>query len=416
MSRSSPAARDAADARPPSAERSSLRQSSLREANLGLVTRTVLAAREPPTRAGVAAATRMTRATAARLVDELVAGGVLDERDPPPVTGRGRPARPLAGGRRIAALGLQVNVTFLAGRVLTLGGEVLAEHTEPGDLRDSDPAAVLARLDALAARLLDRVPGDVRVIGSGLALPGIVAAGSGDLLVAPNLGWSGIRPADHLRRASRAGLPLRVGNEADLAARAAAEVAPGRPGPVLDFIYLSGDVGLGGAAVLDGTVLTGRHGRAGEIGHVCVDPGGPPCRCGSTGCLEQYAGQAALLTAAGLPGDRPLTELTAAVRAADPAARRAIDRAAWALGVALAGAVNILDIPTVLLGGHLAELADLLVPPLREHLNRRVLSARWAAPEVHAPAGTAAPAATGAALVQLADVVDDPARWLPGEK
>ncbi|MBW8486740.1 ROK family protein [Actinomadura parmotrematis] len=388
------------------------RQSSLREANLALVVRTVLAAPAPPTRAGVAAATRMTRATASRLVDELIAGGVLDELDRPEASGRGRPARPLSGGRRLAALGLEVNVTHLAGRAVSLGGHVLAERVEPGDFHDSDPAATLARLDALAAGLLARLPGGTRVVGAGLALPGITDAASGTLLLAPNLGWSELRPADHLPLAARQGPPLRIGNEADLAARAAAETAPGRPGPLPDFLYLSGDSGLGGAAVLDGAVLGGRHGRAGEIGHVCVDPDGPPCRCGSTGCLERYAGLDALLAAAGLGPDRTVADLAAAVRAGDPAARRAVDRAAGALGVALAGAINILDIPTVLLGGHLAEIADLLIPPLRQRLDRRVLSARWTAPTVQAHTGPPAPAATGAALLRLAEVVDRPVHWL----
>lgn len=388
------------------------RQSSIREANLALATRTVLASPTPLSRAGVAAATGMTRATAARLVDELVAGGILAEQEQEAAQGRGRPARPLAAGGAIAAVGLQAGVTFLAGRVVGLSGDVLAERREPGDFRDSDPGPVLERLDALAADLVARVPSGTRLVGAGLALPGIVSADTGTLLVAPNLGWSDVRPADLMTRTARAGLSLRVGNEADLAARAVAEASPGRPGPWPDFVYLSGEIGLGGAAVLDGSVLAGRHGWAGEIGHVCVDPDGPPCRCGSTGCLEQYAGRGALLAAAGLPVDHPLPDLADRAGAGDPAAVRALDRAARALGIALAGAVNILDIPVVLLGGHLADVADRLLPPLREHLRRRVLSGRWVTPRVEAcPAGPA-PGAAGAALLELAGVVADPARWL----
>ncbi|MFC4907706.1 ROK family protein [Actinomadura gamaensis] len=397
------------------------RQSSLREANLALVVRTVLAAPAPPTRAAVAAATGMTRATAARLVDELVEGGVLDERDPPEAAGRGRPARPLAGGRRIAALGLQVNVTFLAGRVLDLSGGVLAEFREPGDFRASDPAAVLARLGDLARSLVASLPDGTRLVGTGVALPGIVSADTGTLLVAPNLGWSDVRPADHLGPpgdhpgvpGGHLGVPgAHVGNEAEMAARSAAESAPGRPGPVRDFLYLSGEIGLGGATVLGGAVVPGRHGWAGEIGHVCVDPDGPPCPCGSTGCLERYAGRDALLGTAGLPLDAPLSALADRVRAGDPAARRAVDAAVRALGVALSGAINLLDVPVVLLGGHLAEIAELIVPRLRPVLERRVLSARWVTPRVEAHAGGPAPGATGAALLRLADVVQYPSRWL----
>jgi predicted NBD/HSP70 family sugar kinase len=380
------------------------RQSTLRAGNLGLVLRTVCAAAGPISRADVATALAMSRATASRLVDELVAGGLLDqgERLAPPR--RGRPATPLLPGSGFAALGLQVDAGLLAARVLDLRGRIVAERVEDGDFRGSDPAATLARLGALVAEL--RLPSTLRLVGAGLALPGIV---DGDLLLrAPNLGWSDARPADHLPD----GLHPVLGNEADLAARTVAEAAPGRPGPHRDFVYLSGQIGVGGAAVLGGRVMTGSDGWAGEMGHVCVDPAGPACRCGSTGCLEQYAGRHALLTAAGLPLDADPRELAARVADGDAAACAAVDTAAWALGVALAGVVNVLDIPTVVLGGSLGELADLLGPRVEEHLARRVLSARWRRPTIQPADNAPAAGATGAALRALGHVLADPGHWL----
>jgi predicted NBD/HSP70 family sugar kinase len=389
-------------------ESSGARQSTLRVSNLGLVLRTVCASAQPVSRADVAAATGMTRATAARLVDELLAGGLLDEGERVAPLRRGRPATPLLPGSRFAALGLQVDAGLLAARVLDLRGRIVAERVEDGDFRNSDPAATLARLGALAAELRAALPGTLRLVGSGLALPGIVDVEGGVLLRAPNLGWWDVRPADHLPD----GLDPVLGNEADLAARTVAEVAPGRSGPHRDFVYLSGQIGVGGAAVLGGRVMAGTDGWAGEMGHVCVDPDGPACRCGSTGCLEQYAGRHALLTAAGLPLDATPRELAARVRDGDEAARAAVDTAAWALGVALAGVVNVLDIPTVVLGGSLGELADLLGPRVEEHLARRVLSSRWRRPTIQAADNAPAAGATGAALRALADVLTDPDRWL----
>src|SRR4051794_24502379 len=348
----------------------------------------------------------MTRATAARLVDELVAGGLLDEGERVALPRRGRPATPLLPGSSFAALGLQVDAGLLAARVLDLRGRIVAERVEDGDFRNSDPSATLPRLGELAAQLQASLPGSLRLVGTGLALPGIV---DGDLLLrAPNLGWSDERPADHLPD----DLAPVLGNEADLAARTVAEVAPGRPGPHRDFVYLSGQIGVGGAAVLGGRGMTGSDGWAGEMGHVCVDPGGPACRCGSTGCLEQYAGRYALLTAAGLPLDADPRDLAERVARGDAAARSAVDTAAWALGVALAGVVNVLDIPTVVLGGSLGELAGLLGPRVEEHLARRVLSARWRRPTIEPADNTPAAGATGAALRALDDVLADPGRWL----
>jgi predicted NBD/HSP70 family sugar kinase len=390
--------------------RAGARQSSLRDSNLGLVLRTVCAADGPLSRADVSAATGMSRATASRLVDDLLSGGLLDELERSPLPRRGRPATPLLPGGGFAALGLQVDAGLLAVRVLDLRGRVVAERIEDGDFVTSDPAATLSRLGGLTAHLLDGLPADLRLVGAGLALPGIVDVEAGVLLRAPNLGWSGERPAELLHLPD--GLAPVLGNEADLAARTVAEVAPGRPGGPRDFLYLSGQIGIGGAAVLGGRVMTGSSGWAGEVGHVCVDPAGPGCRCGSTGCLEQYAGRHALLKAAGLPLDATPRDLAARVADGDAAAGAAVDTAAWALGVALAGVVNVLDIPTVVLGGSLGELADLLGPRVEEHLARRVLSARWRRPTIEPADNAPAAGATGAALRALDDVLADPGRWL----
>jgi predicted NBD/HSP70 family sugar kinase len=388
------------------------RQSTLRSSNLALVLRTVCAADGPLSRADVAVRTGTTRATAARLVDELVAGGLLDEGERLALPRRGRPATPLLPGARIGALGLQVDAGLLAARLLDLRGRVVAERVEEDDLVGSDPAHTLARLGALATDLLAGPAGELRLAGAGLALPGLVDVERHLLLRAPNLGWSDVDAVGLLTAHLPDGLRPVPGNEADLAARTVAETAPGRPGPLRDFLYLSGQIGIGGAAVVGGRVMTGSAGWAGEVGHVCVDPDGPACRCGSTGCLEQYAGRHALLAAAGLPLDTAPAEVVARASAGDADVRRALDAAARALGVALAGVVNVLDLPAVVLGGHLAALAGPLRPRLEELLGRRVLSARWRRPVVAAVTGPPAAGATGAALRALGDVLADPVRRL----
>jgi predicted NBD/HSP70 family sugar kinase len=390
-------------------------QSSLRRANLSLVTRTALNAPEPLSRAGIAAATGMARATASRLVDELVTGRVLAELTQLAPSGRGRPATPVAAGRTFAALGLQVEVGGVTARLIALSGEVLAERVEPADLRTSEPGPTLTRLAELGADLIVRAAG-TRVVGAGLALPGIVSTSTGRLLTAPNLGWAGVIPEPYFRSAMPTDLPLRIGNEADLAARVIAESAPGRHGPLLDFFYLSGETGIGGAAVLGGRTATGRHGRAGEIGHVTVDPHGDTCPCGSTGCLELYAGRLAVLEAAGLAPATSTDELLARVHDGEPSVVAAVERASWALGVALAGAINLLDISVIVLGGHLGEMADVVIPALRRHLETRVMSARWESPRIEAAPRHAAPGATGAAFAELAALIDDPARWIRGAR
>lgn len=389
----------------------SARQSTLRETNLGLIARTVCGSPTPMSRADVAAATSMTRSTVSRLVDELVAGGVLSEQLPATTTGPGRPGTPLVAGDQLGAMGLQINATYLAVRILDLSGRVVAERLEYGDFVGSAPEPTLRRLAELASSTLNETP-PLRMVGARLALPGVVSPDTGHLLNAPNLGWSDVKPARILGDTFAVDHGVRAGNEAELAARTVAETAPGRSSGLTDFIYLSGEIGIGGAAVVDGQVFPGRHGWAGEIGHVCVDPNGPPCPCGSTGCLERYAGRHALLASAGLPITASPDEIIERAVSGDEIARQAIAGAVEALSVALSSVINILDISTVVLGGHLGQIASALAPDLERRLARRVLSARWVAPVVRAAETDPAAGATGAAMVELAAVLASPVSWL----
>ena len=251
-------------------------------------------------------------------------------------------------------------------------------------------------------------------MGAALALPGLVRDNT--LLRAPNLGWSDIRPAEVLAPVlDRLGAGLVVENEADLAALTTARVRPGAPGEHRDFIYLSGENGVGAGIVRNSEVWLGANGFAGEIGHIQVDPKGPECGCGNRGCLERFAGRRAILNAAGLPrGAGPDELLKACEDDASPhheQARHAVDAAADALGIALGTAINILDIPAVVLGGHLAPLTGLLTPSLQKSLDRRVLASRWSAPQILPAPDDETPGATGGAWSLLEGVIADPAAW-----
>jgi predicted NBD/HSP70 family sugar kinase len=107
-----------------------------------------------------------------------------------------------------------------------------------------------------------------------------------------------------------------------------------------------------------------------------------------------------------------MAALAARVRSGNRAAGKAVDAAARALGVALSSVLNVLDISTVVLGGHLAETAELIRPTLEQHLRRRVISAPWLRPVVELAAPDEAPGATGAAFAVLDAVIDHPAGWV----
>lgn len=378
------------------------RQESLRHHNLGLVLRHVVDAARPVSRADVAAATGLTRATVSALVDRLVAARLVAELPPVASQRAGRPAVPLvpaAGG--LVGVGLEVNVDYLGVRVLDLAGAVLAEEVRTGDFRRSDPAQVLGRL----VELERAVVGPVRrrgavVAGSALALPGLVDRITGPLRLAPNLGWRDVDVLGVLARheASDGVLAPWLGNEANLAARAEARARRETP---TSFVYVSGEVGIGAAVVLDGEIFPGRHGWSGEIGHTVVDLAGDRT-------LESLAGQDAILDRAGLPRETPVRALADAADAGEPRVLEALAVAGRALGVALANLVNIVDVEDVVLGGTHAVLVDHLRGPLEDALARHVLVAPWAPVDVAVAQAGAFPALTGAALAVLQAVVDDP--------
>jgi predicted NBD/HSP70 family sugar kinase len=387
-----------------------VRQASVRAHNLSLVLRLLGASRQPLSRAAVAAQTGLTRATVSALVDDLLAGHLLSEVEPAPRTGAGRPAAGLVlAGDGPAGLGLEINVDYLAACVVDLAGAVRHRVVHHADQRAADPQRALDGVARLAASVREAAERDRLVLaGAALAVPGLVAA-DGLVRVAPNLGWRDVDVAAALSRSPAvADLPLTVDNEANLAALGELHASP--PGS-RNFLYVSGEIGIGAGIVLDGALYRGARGWSGELGHVAVRPDGPRCRCGAHGCLEQYAGQEAILRAARLV-DGTVQSLAERAAAGDSAALAALASAADALGVAVAGVVNLLDVDTVLLGGVYAPLASWLVPGITAELDRRVLTAAWSPVTVCAATLAGDAAVVGAAVVAVRPVRDNPERWL----
>ena len=386
---------------------------NLRAHNLSLALRHILANPGAINRAGIAAQTGISRATMSRLVDELIATGLVEESDDKLSTGgRGRPTSVLSpASGTVIALGLQVNISVLGAYLVDLSGNVLARETLEGDFSGSDPQATLRKLARMGRRVLreGREEGTT-FLGSALALPGLV---SGDTLVtAPNLGWKNI-PFDELTHPLHDLHVTLIANEADLAAFAVAHPRPGVPEGPASFIYVSGEVGIGGGLVINHQPLSGAHGWSGEIGHICVEPQGNVCSCGARGCLETIAGLKALCRAAGLEDESSARELTQ-LAGHSANAQDALANAGHALGQALAGVVNTVDISQVYLGGLVAETALYLLPTLHEELETRVLQAPWYAPAIDILPSSEDLSLRGGAFQILKRILDDPIHWKDG--
>ena len=386
---------------------------NLRAHNLSLALRHILGNPGAINRAGIAAQTGISRATMSRLVDELIATGLVEESDDKLSTGgRGRPTSVLSpASGTVIALGLQVNISVLGAYLVDLSGNVLARETLEGDFSGSDPLTILRKLARMGRRVLHTGREEGTTFpGSALALPGLV---SGDTLVtAPNLGWKNI-PFDELTHPLHDLHVTLIANEADLAAFAVAHPRPGVPEGPASFIYVSGEVGIGGGLVINHQPLGGAHGWSGEIGHICVEPQGNICSCGARGCLETIAGLKALCRAAGLGDEASARELTQ-LAGHSAKAQDALANAGHALGQALAGVVNTVDISQVYLGGLVAETAPYLLPTLHEELETRVLQAPWYAPAIDILPSSEDLSLRGGAFQILERILDDPIHWKDG--
>jgi predicted NBD/HSP70 family sugar kinase len=388
-------------------------QRAVRRHNLGIVLRHVVE-QGARSRATIAVETGLNKSTVSSLVTELIDFGLLVERGTERTGSVGRPGLVVdIAGAGAAGLGLEVNVDYLAARVTDLAGDERHRVLEAADNRGREPSEVLDRLCVLAKAALDDLAAQgVTPVGITVALPGLVDAASGTLLVAPNLHWEDIPVVDELAERLGGDLPLAADNEANLAA--VAELREGAGRGLHEFVHVSGEVGIGAGVILGGELFRGAHGFGGEFGHMTVEAEGLPCACGSRGCLETRAGLEALLEAAGespAPGAtaaESVAGLAARADAGERAALDALDTAGRWLGVALGSAANLLDPQAFVLGGFLAQLSPHLRPAAEAELRARVLGARRGLPDVlSSPLGPEA-ASRGAAVLALRGVLADP--------
>jgi glucokinase len=213
--------------------------------------------------------------------------------------------------------------------------------------------------------------------GIGVGVPGIIDMGTGMLRESPNLpGWEDYPVRDEIQRRLNSAVIL----ENDANAAALGEKWLGAAADVNDMCMLTLGTGVGGGLVLEGRIWHGMLGMAAEIGHINIEADGPPCGCGSRGCLEQYASAQAvkrMATEAVARGDAP--ELARAMSAdpefgakivyqlacqGDGPAQKIFDRAGWALGLGLAALINTLNLPMFVIGGGVASAWSAFAPAM----------------------------------------------------
>lgn len=259
-------------------------------------------------------------------------------------------------------IGLDIGGTRLKA-VLVRPDGVVAKRENVATLASEGPQAVLERAVGLLERIRCDVSRDAELTAVGLAVTGLVDEDKGMALFSVNLGW------DHLELArafsKRLGVPTALGHDVRLGGFAEGVLGAARG--VEDFLFVPVGTGIGAALVLDGKLRRGATGSVGELGHLVVEPEGPPCGCGGRGCLEVLASAAAIgrRYRDRVPGE-PVgaAEVFALAERGDRDAADVWASAIGYLGAALALVQSMLDLELMVIGGGLANAGPSLLRQL----------------------------------------------------
>lgn len=294
------------------------------------------------------------------------------------------------------AIGVDLGGTNLRIAAVDSNGKVLEKITTSTEVtRGRD--FVIDEMCAAIQHTFLKFHASGEVAGIGIGIPGIIEMQTGMLRESPNLpGWHDYPVRDEIERR----LSTTVVLENDANAAALGEKWLGAASAVDDMCMLTLGTGVGGGLVLKGQVWHGMTGMAGELGHINVSPNGPPCNCGSCGCLEQLASATAIkrmAIEAIATGKAP--ELARAMNSepefsskvvhqmamqGDEAAREIFHRVGDALGIVLADLINIFNLPMYVIGGGVASAWDAFAPAMLERIRKNSFVYRATAPKENA--------------------------------
>ncbi|MFS0896342.1 ROK family protein [Mycolicibacterium litorale] len=334
------------------------------------------------TRAELTRRTGLSRSTVKDLVAELVDAGLVEESTPTggSAVGVGRPSAVVRTCRRVLAVSVNPEIDAITVALVALGGAVLEVRRIPTPAIPS--AADMVRVAAATVGALrGSLPPGSAVSAIGLAVPGLVHAPGSTVQLAPHLGWHDEKVGDMLRAATE--LPVFAANDANVGA-VAEHLFGGHP-HADHMVYVNGGAsGIGAGFVVAGELLEGADGYAGELGHTYVG-GTKVCHCGAIGCLE--------------------TEVT------QSDSHTSLDEQARRLGIALGGAINVMNPRLIVLGGFLRAFPERAADALHAAVARHSMAGPRAAVRIVAASLGSETLMIGAAELAFGPLLADPAGY-----
>jgi glucokinase len=248
---------------------------------------------------------------------------------------------------------------------------------------------VMSNIGRTISAVAEYVQNKEQIIGLGIGAPGPLNPNSGVIYSPPNLpGWKDVPLRDLLE--TETGLPVFLGNDANLAALGEFSFGAGKQ--YNNLVYVTVSTGVGAGVVENGRLLLGAHGGAAEVGHMTIDINGPLCNCGNIGCLEALASGTAIrrraiaalatgnvhsLVREWVKNDLDAVtpeQIAKAAQAGDKFALDLLEETGFYLGVGITNVLHLYNPEIVVLGGGVSQMGDLIFRRMREVINERAMA------------------------------------------
>lgn len=266
-------------------------------------------------------------------------------------------------------IGIDLGATQLRAALVDDAGQVLSRAATRSDV-PGGPKAITAQMLQLVQQV--KHGRDEPILAAGVCSPGPLDSDQGMTLDIPTMpGWNGFHLRDHLGQS----LSLPVTVENDALSAAFGEWKHGAGQGLSHFVYITVSSGIGGGVIADGKLLRGRRGMATHIGHLMIDPNGPRCMCGGTGCFEMLASGTAFGEKAKVAGFAGGADATDAARKGDASALKLVTREAEILGYGFSTLMHLFSPERLIIGGGMSAALDLMLPTIRAQIDRHAMPA-----------------------------------------
>ena len=376
-------------------------QVTVRRLNMSAILK-LLRERGTLARADLAKELGMTRNTASNIVTDLLHAGLVVETEFRR-EGAGRPGLllELAPGGGFA-IGAEIDVSRIIVVALDFKGKTLWKEAAKITPKQSQKKIITTAEQLVQSALDWGIQENMKPLGIGLGLAGLVDAKGGSLVYAPTLNWKNV-PFKTMWE-EKFSVPIYLDNEANTAALGYYNYAD--RSSALNLVYLSIGVGMAAGLMLEGHLFRGTGGFAGQAGHMKIRPDGEPCSCGDHGCWVTEVGLTALSSKTDGKPVNP-DEAAQSLRSGEAALEKVTDEMADMLGIGIVNLINLFNLDTVILGGAMRPILPFMLEKARAVVDRRALAQPRANVRIKV-SGRDDDGVFGAACLVLDAIINDP--------